>query len=130
MQNKPRAYISCPLEAALAAKNFGFEYDHDDYGRISPDDFFHELPELSSIHLDGNFYIAPESLPLLYPLVGDLVWHDEYFIWKREQTKQYIDAHFFGLDTDGNRLSPFCGTSRIIQRNNKPFPAIQYEDVE
>ncbi len=116
-----KAYIECPLEAALAAKNFEFKLlygvgtDEPDQVATNEDFAAHYLDE-SEVY----YWIAPESLPLLEPIVGDLL-HGSH-----DNRKLYNDSYFV-LPEDFN-LQCYGWTFKIIQRNNKPFPTIQYAE--
>ncbi len=126
-----RAYISCPLEAALAAKNFGFEFKC--LANIRGNDW-KIIEDILEIELDcyrevithyqlSKYYIKEESLHLLEPMGGDLIYQrhnnrinddlDSYSVWEKN-----FNTKFEGW------------TFTIIQRQGKPFPKIEWEDVE
>ena len=120
-----RPYIECPLEAALAAKHHGFKFENEYMNRaIEVEDFAHFTDEYYRDHL------TKESLSLLQPKIGDM-----YFWISGEGTPWWEYHARFIYDNDTVELAK-CALSkpelksRIIQRNNQPFPKIEYEDVE
>lgn len=135
MKTKP--YISCPLQAALAAKNFGFSYtiyptkeQIDEYDSSEPWDWLYSCHESyhDCCHIEDaiayieeasshKIYIAEESLPLLAPMVGDLVMTK-----KRECPACESDYIEVSQYTDKDNIKT------IIRRNNKAFPDISYEN--
>ena len=131
-----RAYIDCPLSAALAAKNHGFKFVNkggDELVLVQEmsgrhvfqkwtDAYFSGKPYRQLIDFCGDYYIDGESLPLLEPMVGDLLhgYHDN---------PKLYNPSFFILPEDFN-IKCYGWEFKIIQRNNHPFPTIQYEDAQ
>lgn len=135
-----RAYISCPLEAALAAKNHGFEFfvkfpNYDcPYEVVCMED--DDICDVESAlkYIDRSFkdykiYIADESLPLLDPKLGDLV---KQFGRSAADCIYNLREDICGKKTfiwQTGEYNFYSSIEKIIQRNGKPFPTIQYEDV-
>lgn len=131
-----RPYISCPLEAALAIQNHGFcfvDIHGERYGTPSMVIHFYYNKPRPQRHL-----IAPESLPLLEPMDGDWVSANDMCYRKRtSKDGQFTIYEICGYSTrDGYRFpknehceSQFLNVMKIIHRNGKPFPTIQYEDA-
>lgn len=134
-----RPYIACPLEAALAVKNFNLK------AALSNQSFNIQFEDKSGARLDhqvvknqmtwwyrinnepylgSEFYLREGSLPLLEPMVGDLV----------EVNRGQI---LYGIITDLEKNTGFYinGTHwgsydfKIIQRNGKQFPKIEWEET-
>lgn len=87
-------------------------------------------------YIPEKHYISPESLPLLEPMVGDLVRdcgyvHDaDHPIVKSVKDVGKPDGDILWINLSGYRsLMRFNRHElKIIQRNNKPFPEIHYEN--
>ena len=151
MKNRP--YIECPLSAALAAKNFGFKFivprelmAYDNQYDINNKDMngfkynwndpinyvkLHNVQDIDSSWTDVKwrkmvYFIAPESLPLLNPMVGDLIefiFAEQPYEIVKEDGNSLRDKH---LSFARHKIRE--GTAIVIQRNNKPFPEIHYEN--
>lgn len=150
---KGRPYISCPLSAALAAKNFGFKFivyptpeQINEYDSVEPWDWLHTCHDnfcLEVCHIEdaisyikeastNKIYIAEESLPLLEPMV----WQDVVAV----ETHRNNGKEKYGLLSNKTGMSVCVGGMiisrdhivrlKIIQRNGKPFPRIEYEDTQ
>lgn len=128
MTNKP--YISCPLSAALAAKNFGFKFvnRHTESDPNNGVDYGGMMDGLSSIHHSlwaKPLYIHDDSLPLLQPMVGDLIaYKGEPMIVESIETPD-PPSYIVYYDHLPKKLN---SDVVIIQRNGLPFPKIQYEE--
>lgn len=143
MKTKP--YIKCPLEAALAAKNFGFKFKDENNRTMK----WAKREGLIVMGCNGwnevslndsrtKYYIAAESLPLLEPMVGDIIFGRAVVSWSGTKYDycdriEEIDDQCYTLQsgpeiTRGEYLDDGDESFRIIQRNNKPFPEIHYEN--
>lgn len=121
-----RYYIECPLEAALAAKNFGFRFDADwseglnkQMGGLSGADYLFFIHMIQSRCLldieDIKYYIRPDSLPLL-----------DFKIYDIGLDRKGMPGSFNGVSwvSEDWMHDPVI----IIQRNGKPFPQIKQEE--
>lgn len=121
MTNKP--YISCALEAALAAKNHGFKFiDKETCSEEREYIITYELIlEGGDFHRPLNkYYIAEESLPLLEPLNDDWGVINTLVDYERCDTVEIYVCAKYDLNVRGN--------FQIIWRNGLPFPKVQYEE--
>ena len=138
MKGKP--YIACPLEAALAAKNFGFRFIDKQIGAIFLSDLIMLIAGTHQLQTKAipRLYIFSGDIHLLDPMVGDLCElkgnpeYDHYDLTWELILKKY-DMHPHGVEFDTENSSFYRGKlqgllNRIIQRNRKPFPEIHYEN--
>jgi len=72
---KSRPYLNCPLEAQLAAKNFGVKFESWDKRPLSyTKGMFHfKLKDKEWFPYAGKLYFLEEDLLKLEPIVGDLL---------------------------------------------------------
>lgn len=132
-----RAYYTCPILAALAAKHFGMKFGIKFHGRViwdcltggegrskqnewrplaTPEEIF-ECPH-------DQYYIHPDSMRLLEPVMGDIVQlKDNHVGW----VKEYGDIETAGDRVIGNIDQ---GTWMVLQRNGMPFPWPEFEEME
>lgn len=110
-----RAFIRCPLEAALAVKNFGFKFITNGDSLLIPDEYIYEEAGNYLCYGKSKRYISPDSLPLLEPKKDDLYAHDCACGWLT--TSPSVDWL--------RQLGHF----RIIQRDGKPFPKVEWEEI-
>lgn len=136
-----KVYIECPLEAALAAKNFGMKF----YVRfpkyncpfsgvcMEGDDVCDVESAIKYIEESLNsykIYLCEESLPLLEPMEDDIV---SFFNHRNNRiygtvlnTERKLRIHI----SSELRWKSTTRDLKIIQRNGKPFPIIQYEESD
>ncbi len=132
MKGKP--YIDCALEAAFAAKNHGFSFidggTNVEFG-ITKATYKNRAFDDYSCFFDGGwdgsttlwkrrYYIGAESLILINPVEGDIgkLNDGSVGIFGKPFIEKWCRDGVLYLPSEGE----------IIQRNNKPFPAIQYDE--
>lgn len=99
-----RYFYTCHLSAAFMAKWYGMRYSNRlalNYEHVSGD----TVEDWSN---QGPYYIHPDSLPLLEPMVGDLIYMETPM--KREWI--HVERHDLQKDLRGYR---------IIQRQGRAF---------
>lgn len=126
-----RAYIDCPLEAALATKNFGFKFDVWSYYSstmvVQNSNYIYEIANI--VDGDERCFVAPESLPLLDPVVGDVVINPDGMVATIMIDGLVGHQYAANYGVALKNAIEWVGTcASIIQRNGKPFPAIKYEE--
>jgi len=111
-----RYFYTCPIEAELMNKKFGFRYQNEygvtlySLGRNFYTSAIHDTDDHGPTNMlhQGKFYIHPESLHLLKPQVGDI----------------YTAPTKYGTYVETVKSLP-CPWStkrhKIIQRDGKPF---------
>jgi hypothetical protein len=108
-------YYTDPLKAAIMMRDHGINFIGDDDEPIQP--FLYSNGLTWRINVAGDDYegfkyiVAPESLPLFQPMVGD--------IWKSEQHIGYISIEG-KMCANGSVIEPFSKIE-ILQRNGKQF---------
>lgn len=145
-----KAYISCPLEAALAAINQKIMFVSADGNNLFftigdgevawYEEFITERRIFNEIYSHGKFFVNDNSFTLFDPVVGDIIFGRAIVSWSGDKYDycgriKEIDDQCYVLQSGpelprGEYLDDGDESFRIIQRNGKPFPAIEYEDAE
>jgi hypothetical protein len=117
-----RYFYTDPLAAAWMAKHHGIRIASSVYEDGSYDGFV--MPDGSE---DGRYYIHPDSLHLLEPLVNDclqigddlLFWvcRDDSF-WEEHENDPNLKYNFIGIKAASSNV---IDGARIIQRNGIAF---------
>lgn len=113
-----RPFIRSPLWAAIAAQEFNIDFSDGDSGTL--------YLGLEGLYLQrGPFYIHPDSLSDLNGKHGDLG------IDKNNHICEYIDDSWMVLGYWDSDSSYPRGDEpvRIIMRDGKPFPPIEWEEI-
>jgi hypothetical protein len=131
-----RFFYTEPLAAAWMAKHFGMKFqmlEISDSG-VRLEDIEDKVMKHLITESSALIYIQPDSLPLLAPHVGDLVWSpDESGIFGvvAENSRSPEDKEnpiLILTSTDGYyRIE---NISKIIQRNGIPFHWPESEELE
>lgn len=85
-----RYYYDCAIEAAYMTKNFGFTFVSEGYGNeliYRGSSEFGIQGVKNGIYAGDKHYLAPESLPLLEPKLGDAVEIDR---WINERDRNHL----------------------------------------
>ncbi len=129
-----RAYISCPLEAALAYKDLGMRFVDENGEEIHikslANGAYWQKGYAAGDHI-GNHYIDDESLPLLEPQeldewrVGDWI----YWIKSEGDSDNYEGQQVMTIHEIRQAIADGYKQCSLVARDDINFPAIQYEDV-
>ena len=122
-----RYFYRCPVEAALMAKHHKIDLIGEDgcgWANYAWDLLYEAIPRFykNGDEYTGNYYVTPDSLPLLQPMVGDVMVGNGILC----VAPFMVDYHMLNKPSE---LETRLLRGKIILRNNLPFITPESEEV-